>query len=95
MEFESLTLVSTFYRLRARYRISFTQQADRRPDVALSATVEYRNDDMSQHAQRPRAADIGTITIDADITLRRIVAHPAGPKGTVLLLHGFPETLHA
>jgi pimeloyl-ACP methyl ester carboxylesterase len=50
---------------------------------------------MSQHAQRPRAADIDTIAIDADITLRRMVVRPAEPKGTVLLLHGFPETLFA
>jgi pimeloyl-ACP methyl ester carboxylesterase len=50
---------------------------------------------MSQHAQRPRAADIDTIAIDPDITLRRMVVHPAEPKGTVLLLHGFPETLFA
>ncbi|MDL2410450.1 alpha/beta hydrolase [Rhizobium calliandrae] len=50
---------------------------------------------MSQQTQQPRAADIGTIAIDADITLRRMVVHPAESKGTVLLLHGFPESLHA
>jgi pimeloyl-ACP methyl ester carboxylesterase len=52
------------------------------------------NDDMSHHAKRP-PADIGTIPIDTDITLRRMVVHRADPKGTVLLLHGFPETIYA
>jgi pimeloyl-ACP methyl ester carboxylesterase len=39
--------------------------------------------------------DIGSIEVDQDITLRRMVVHTASPKGTVLLLHGFPETLCA
>ena len=46
------------------------------------------------HAQQPRF-DIDSIMIDADVTLRRTVAHATEPKGTVLLLHGFPETLYA
>ncbi|MCC8954795.1 alpha/beta hydrolase [Bradyrhizobium sp. Pear77] len=33
--------------------------------------------------------------IDGDITLRRMVLRNANPKGTVLFLHGFPETLYA
>ena len=33
--------------------------------------------------------------IDQDITLRRMVLRNSNPKGTVLLLHGFPETLYA
>ena len=49
---------------------------------------------MSQHAQQPKV-EIGTIAIDADVTLRRMVIQAAEPKGTVLLLHGFPETLFA
>jgi alpha-beta hydrolase superfamily lysophospholipase len=49
---------------------------------------------MCQRAQRPKVK-IGTIAIDADITLRRMVIHGTEPKGTVLLLHGFPETLYA
>jgi len=39
--------------------------------------------------------DIGYVEVDTDITLRRMVVHTAEPKGTVLLLHGFPETLCA
>ena len=34
------------------------------------------------------------IKVDQDITLRRMVVSSGEPKGTVLLLHGFPETLH-
>jgi pimeloyl-ACP methyl ester carboxylesterase len=49
---------------------------------------------MSQPARQPKV-DIGSIAIDTDITLRRMVVHPAEPKGAVLLLHGFPETLYA
>jgi pimeloyl-ACP methyl ester carboxylesterase len=49
---------------------------------------------MSQRAQQPKV-EIGTIAIDPDITLRKMVIHPAEPKGAVLLLHGFPETLYA
>jgi pimeloyl-ACP methyl ester carboxylesterase len=33
--------------------------------------------------------------IDQDITLRRMVLRNATPKGAVLFLHGFPETLYA
>lgn len=39
-------------------------------------------------------ADVGSIDIGADIKLRRMVVHAAKPKGTVLFLHGFPETLY-
>jgi pimeloyl-ACP methyl ester carboxylesterase len=45
-------------------------------------------------AQAPKL-DIGYVEVDPDITLRRMVVHSASPKGTVLLLHGFPETLCA
>jgi pimeloyl-ACP methyl ester carboxylesterase len=51
------------------------------------------------HAQSPshqeRKADIGFLQIGRDITLRRMVVHNPRPKGTVLFLHGFPETLYA
>jgi pimeloyl-ACP methyl ester carboxylesterase len=45
--------------------------------------------------QQEQKADIGFIEIDKDITLRRMVVHNPRPKGTVLFLHGFPETLYA
>ena len=38
---------------------------------------------------------IDFLEIDKDITLRRMVLHAPKPKGTVLFLHGFPETLYA
>lgn len=39
--------------------------------------------------------DIDFIEVGDDITLRRMVVHNPDPQGTVLLLHGFPETLYA
>lgn len=46
------------------------------------------------NSPQPRAK-ISFIQLDSDITLRRMVAHNPDPKGTVLFLHGFPETMHA
>lgn len=46
-------------------------------------------------SDRDRIADIEFIEIDKDITLRRMVVRHTRPKGTVLFLHGFPETLYA
>jgi pimeloyl-ACP methyl ester carboxylesterase len=58
------------------------------------------DDSISPAAARANAAmksneSIGFIQIDDDITLRRMVARNSRPKGIILLLHGFPETLHA
>jgi len=39
--------------------------------------------------------EISDIAVDADITLRHMIVKAPKPKGTVLLLHGFPETLYA
>jgi pimeloyl-ACP methyl ester carboxylesterase len=44
--------------------------------------------------QDPKA-DIGYVEIDQDISLRRMVVRAPRPAGTVLFLHGFPETLYA
>jgi pimeloyl-ACP methyl ester carboxylesterase len=49
----------------------------------------------SAHALTEDKADIGFIEIDKDITLRRMVVRNPNAKGTVLFLHGFPETLYA
>jgi pimeloyl-ACP methyl ester carboxylesterase len=46
-------------------------------------------------SEQKQKADIGFVEIDKDITLRRMVVHNPKPKGTVLFLHGFPETLYA
>jgi len=49
-------------------------------------------------AQRPDApapkVEIGTLALDRDITLRHMIVRNPESKGTVLLLHGFPETLY-
>lgn len=39
--------------------------------------------------------EIGQIALNDGISVRRMVVHAENPKGTVLLLHGFPETLYA
>jgi pimeloyl-ACP methyl ester carboxylesterase len=44
--------------------------------------------------QEPKA-EIGFIDVSSDIKLRRMIVRSARPKGVVLLLHGFPETMHA
>ena len=45
--------------------------------------------------EQEQKAEIGFFAIDQDITLRRMVVRNPRPKGTVLFLHGFPETLYA
>ncbi|RQR30283.1 alpha/beta hydrolase [Burkholderia sp. Bp9143] len=45
-------------------------------------------------ASAPKVA-VGELQVNADITLRHMVYRPAHPKGTVLFLHGFPETMYA
>ena len=40
-------------------------------------------------------AEIGFIDINSNIKLRRMIVHNVRPKGVVLFLHGFPETLYA
>jgi hypothetical protein len=46
-------------------------------------------------SEQEQKAEIAFFEIDKDITLRRMVMHNARPKGIVLFLHGFPETLYA
>ena len=46
-------------------------------------------------SQRMNDDAIDFFEIDKDITLRRMVLRSPKPKGTVLFLHGFPETLYA
>lgn len=40
-------------------------------------------------------AEIGFININSNMKLRRMIVHNSRPKGVVLFLHGFPETLYA
>jgi pimeloyl-ACP methyl ester carboxylesterase len=46
-------------------------------------------------ASAPPKAEISQIQVSPDIKLRQMVYRPAHPKGTVLFLHGFPETMYA
>jgi len=39
--------------------------------------------------------EIGYLQLNPDMKVRRLVVHNATPKGTVLFLHGFPETIYA
>ncbi|KQZ76812.1 alpha/beta hydrolase [Sphingopyxis sp. Root214] len=49
----------------------------------------------TQPADAQTTTEIGYVEIDRDISLRRMVVRGTYPKGIVLLLHGFPETIHA
>lgn len=60
--------------------------------VLCASTAPGRAQAPSGQEQK---ADIGFLKIDEDITLRRMVVHNPRSKGTVLFLHGFPETLYA
>ena len=46
-------------------------------------------------AGQDRQANVDFLEISEDITLRRMVLRNPEAKGTVLFLHGFPETLYA
>jgi pimeloyl-ACP methyl ester carboxylesterase len=44
----------------------------------------------------PKAkVELGEVQVSPGISVRRVVYRPANPAGTVLFLHGFPETLYA
>jgi len=45
--------------------------------------------------EQDRQAEIGFIDIDSGMKLRRMIIRNSKPKGVVLFLHGFPETLYA
>jgi pimeloyl-ACP methyl ester carboxylesterase len=49
----------------------------------------------SQQRHEPFATvEIGSLDVGNDIKLRRLLVRNANPKGVVLFLHGFPETLY-
>jgi pimeloyl-ACP methyl ester carboxylesterase len=50
---------------------------------------------MHDPATQESKAEIGYIEVEPDLALRRMVVRNPHPKGTALLLHGFPETLYA
>ncbi|GAA4338277.1 alpha/beta hydrolase [Variovorax defluvii] len=64
------------------------------PAFVLGLSMVAPAASSAPRAPEPKA-ELGFIPLDADITLRRMVVRSAKPKGTVILLHGFPETLYA
>jgi pimeloyl-ACP methyl ester carboxylesterase len=56
----------------------------------VSTSMECGHAEATASQAEPKS---GFIKIDENITLRRMVSYAADPKGTVLFLHGFPETL--
>lgn len=50
---------------------------------------------MTEAIAHELRTEIGLIALDDGISVRRMLVHAAEPKGTVILLHGFPETLYA
>src|SRR4051812_24034879 len=63
------------------------------PQPALVASTPSASPQFA--LRHGKHVDISYLRIDDDLTLRRMVVHAASPKGTVLFLHGFPETLYA
>ena len=64
--------------------------------AALTAEPGGNNVERIDIMSQPVNDDaIDFFEIDQDITLRRMVLRNSNPKGTVLFLHGFPETLYA
>jgi pimeloyl-ACP methyl ester carboxylesterase len=63
------------------------------PQPALVASTPSASPQFA--LRHGKHVDISFLRIDDDLTLRRMVVHAASPKGTVLFLHGFPETLYA
>src|ERR1700741_5175547 len=61
--------------------------------LALSSSIA--SGQAAHPQEQVQKVDVGFIEVDTDITLRRMVVHNPRPKGTVLFLHGFPETLYA
>lgn len=59
--------------------------------LTAAATLGY----AQTYSGREQNAEIGFLEIDKDVTIRRMVVPNPSPKGTVLFLHGFPETLYA
>jgi len=67
----------------------------RRLAAAVSLSLAAVAGSASAHESPIAKTDIGFLKVSADIQLRRMVVHSPKPKGTVLFLHGFPETLYA
>ncbi|NLS05938.1 alpha/beta hydrolase [Rhizobium sp. P32RR-XVIII] len=62
-------------------------------NLLTAAVVFGTSTSLGHAASSGQKAEIGFVEVTKDITLRRMVVHSVNPKGTVLFLHGFPETL--
>jgi pimeloyl-ACP methyl ester carboxylesterase len=62
--------------------------------VVLALNLVISGCALLSREQDPRA-EIGFIDIDSGMKLRRMIIRNSKPKGVVLFLHGFPETLYA
>lgn len=72
--------------------------ADPNHKILTAETVHVTVPDVKAgmpHAMPTPTIDTGEIQVSPDITLRHMVYRPAHPKGTLLFLHGFPETMYA
>jgi pimeloyl-ACP methyl ester carboxylesterase len=63
--------------------------------AALALTASIAPAPAHSAGTQTTQTEIGYVDIDEDISLRRMIVHGTQPKGVVLLLHGFPETLQA
>ena len=61
--------------------------------IALALNASISPAATQEYANRPKA-EIGYLKLDKDITVRQMVVRNPKSKSVVLLLHGFPETLH-
>lgn len=63
--------------------------------LAALAGVSFSAGSAPYPAKKNPRTEIGFIEINSGIKLRRMIVHHPRPKGVVLFLHGFPETLYA
>jgi len=69
--------------------------SNRAKAAVMAATLALGAAGTPARAEPTSNVEIGYIATDQDITLRRMVVRNPHAKGTVLFLHGFPETLYA
>jgi pimeloyl-ACP methyl ester carboxylesterase len=70
--------------------------SETKPNVfsAVAGGISPRQIVPASSSSVPRV-EVGELQLSPDIKVRHMVYRPAHPKGTVLLLHGFPETIYA
>ncbi|WP_232081102.1 MULTISPECIES: alpha/beta hydrolase [unclassified Variovorax] len=89
----------------ARHAVSRAQVAQRNLPV-LEATVQVLIvvtlllgatllGSCTRVEKRISRVEIGFLQIDSEVQLRRMIVRSSRPRGSVLFLHGFPETLYA